>query len=253
MSKFDEWCKTTKISVDAHQLIVLIADGKKKNHAAKVVAESGVEYYTDPNRVAGILIRLGKKRAAQYIQDKLPSSKAIRSGDLGEILCNAYLLESTSFNLGVKRLRWKDHKDMAMRGEDVLAFSLGKSGGRLKILKAEVKSRAQMSTAVISEARAALSSNRELPTPHAISFISDRLRENGDISLSDALDDAQLKNGIKISQVTHMLFTFSGNDPSNLMTRNLKSYTGTVPQQYVALKVESHQDFIKTVFEKIGK
>ena len=47
---------------------------------------------------------------------------------------------SPPFNLGIKRLRWKDHRNMSMRGEDVLAFNLDPKGGRLKILKAEVKS-----------------------------------------------------------------------------------------------------------------
>jgi len=163
------------------------------------------------------------------------------------------VLEETTFKLGIKRLRWKDHRNMSMRGEDVLAFSLDPKTGSLKILKAEVKSRVSMATAVIEEARAALSSNKELPSPHAISFVADRLDEAGDAELCDALDNAQLIDGLKVSQVTHMLFTFSGSNPSNLLKNNLSAYTGAVPQQYVALQVKLHQAFIKAIFDTVGK
>lgn len=142
---------------------------------------------------------------------------------------------------------------MSMRGEDVLAFNLDPKGAGLKILKAEVKSRAGMRTAVIDEARAALSANDGLPSPHAIAFVADRANEVGDTVFGDALDKAQLKDGIRASQVSHMLFTFSGNDPLTLLKTNLQAYSGAVPQHYVGVRVEGHQGFIKAVFEAVGK
>ncbi|MEO3714116.1 hypothetical protein [Roseateles flavus] len=126
-----------------------------------------------------------------------------------------------------------------------------KNGG-LNILKAEVKSRSGMTTAVINEARAALCANSGLPSPHALAFVADRSNEAGDTVLSNALDKALLMDGIRASQVSHMLFTFSGNDPLKLLKANLQSYAGPVPQHYVGLRVEGHQDFIKAVFAAIG-
>lgn len=110
-----------------------------------------------------------------------------------------------------------------------------------------------MRTAVIDEARAALCANSGLPSPHALAFVADRLNQAGDTFLGDALDKAQLKDGIRVSQVSHMLFTFSGNDPLKLLKTNLQSYAGPVPQHYVGLRVDRHQDFIKAVFAAIGK
>ncbi|WP_440785183.1 Hachiman antiphage defense system protein HamA [Pseudomonas syringae] len=242
----------TETAVSTHKLHRLNAESPKIAHAVTLVAEAVPSFYVIPSRLSGLLAKLGKPAAADYIATKLPVTKAIRSGDLGEILCNAYVLESTKFNLGIRRLRWKDHREMSMRGEDVLAFSLDPKAG-LHILKAEVKSRASMTSAVISEARDALSYNNELPSPHAISFVADRLNEASDVVLRDALDKAQLIGGIKQSQITHMLFTFSGSNPSNLLTKNLNGYSGSVPQQYVALTVSEHQDFIKSVFETVVK
>lgn len=253
MTKFKEWCDETETAVSTHALRLLAADPAKQPHAVQVIANAIPDFYASPSRVAGILKKLGKAEAAKFVEEKLPTLLSTRSGDLGEILCNAYVIETTTFKLGIKRLRWKDHRNMSMRGEDVLAFSLGTKVGSLKILKAEVKSRVSMSTTVIDEARAALSNNKELPSPHAISFVADRLDEAGDAELRDALDTAQLKDGLKVSQVAHMLFTFSGSNPSNLLKKNLSTYTGAVPQQYVALQVKSHQDFIKAVFDAVGK
>lgn len=253
MSYFKEWCDETETSVSTNKLHLLAADPAKQPHAVKVVAGSIPEYYAAPSRIADILNRLGKPAAANFVEGKLPTLPSIKSGDLGEILCNAYVTEATNFKLGIKRLRWKDHRNMSMRGEDVLAFSLGPKAGALKILKAEVKSRVAMTTGVIEEAREALSSYKELPSPHAISFVADRLYQAGDTALSDALDKALLIDGLKVAQVTHMLFTFSGSNPSNLLKTNLSAYTGVVPQKYVALQVKAHQAFIKDVFDAVVK
>lgn len=253
MIEFAKWCVETEEAVPKHKLRRLTVDVAQQAQAVHAVAKAIPDYYTDPQRTADLLKKLGKPAAAAYVQQKLPTQASIRSGDLGEILCNAYLHEATPFNLGIKRLRWKDHRNMSMRGEDVLAFNLDSKGGGLKILKAEVKSRAGMRTAVIDEARATLSANNGLPSPHAIAFVADRSNEAGDIVLGDALDKAQLKDGIRTSQVSHMLFTFSGNDPLKFLKTNLQAYAGPVPQHYVGLRVDGHQDFIKAVFAAVGK
>lgn len=253
MIEFAKWCVETEEVVPKHKLRRLAVDAAKQARAVRAVAKAVPDYYTDPKRIAGLLKKLGKPAAADYVQHKLPTQVSIRSGDLGEILCNAYVHEATPFNLGIKRLRWKDHRNMSMRGEDVLAFNLNSSSGGLKILKAEVKSRAGIRAAVIDEARAALSANNGLPSPHAIAFVADRSNEAGDPVLGDALDKAQLKDGILPSQVAHLLFTFSGNDPLKFLKTNLLAYAGPMPQHYVGLRVDEHQDFIKAVFAAVGK
>ncbi len=253
MSKFSEWCAPAETPVSTHMLKFLKADPVKRTHAVGVLAEALPGYYADPDRLSGLLNRLGRPAVASYVQEKLPTSKQIRSGDLGEVLCNAYVIEGTVFKLGIKRLRWKDHRNMSMRGEDVLAFNLNGPGRTLNVLKAEVKSRAAMSTSVIEEARSALDSNSDLPSAHAISFVADRLTGAADMELRNALDDTLLKDGLKASQVTHMLFTFSGNNPSKLLTTNLTNYAGKTKQSYVALQVDSHQIFVKDVFEAVKK
>lgn len=253
MTKFNEWCVETEVAVPKHRLRLVASEPAKLTHAIGAVAAALPDYYASPKRVAELLRKFNKSAAAKYVEEKLPTSKSIRSGDLGEVLCTAYVAENTPFVQGIKRLRWKDHRNMSMRGEDVLAFSMGATAGTLKVLKAEVKSRAQMTSKVLGEARDALSSNQGLPSPHAVSFVTDRLHEAGETALADALDDVLLNKGLNTNQVTHMLFTFSGSDPTNLLKANLSGYSGPVPQHYVGLRVEAHQNFIKNVFEAVGK
>lgn len=251
MTRFSEWCSQKNAVVTSHKLLLMDVQPSKQKHAIEVLAKAIPDYYSSPKRISELLIKLGRREVAKYVAEKLPTSPTIRSGDLGEILCTAYVAEETNFNLGIKRLRWKDHRNMSMRGDDVLAFSIGPKK-TLRVLKAEVKSRATLQTSVVNEARNALSENGELPSAHAISFVADRVGEIGDQELQDALDNIQLKYGLKKSQVTHMLFTFSGNDPEKILSINLSSYKGAVPQYYVGLRVSDHQNFIKLVFDSVG-
>lgn len=253
MTNLTKWCIASEESFTKHKLRTLTVNPTTQKQAIKAISQAIPDYYTDPQRVAALLRKLGRPAVANHVEQKLPTQKSIRSGDLGEILCSVYVHEATRFGRGIKRLRWKDHRNMSMRGEDVLAFNLEPTNGNLEILKAEVKSRSGIGSAVLKEARAALSANNELPSPHALAFVADRSHETGDTLLGDALDRAQLKDGIRPSQVSHMLFTFSGNNPVNLLRSNLQTYTGAVPQYYVGLHVKSHQDFIKSVFAAVSK
>jgi hypothetical protein len=259
MTRFSEWCTFKNFQANPtgkqpsppliYDLLVLVP--AQEGHAVKIISKSLSSYYADPSRIAGLLKKLGKAASAKYVRTKLPSLPNIRSGDLGEILCNAYVVENTEFKLGIKRLRWKDHRNMSMRGEDVLAFSLGAKSSSLRVLKAEVKSGGTMRTSVIKKARLALDKDSSLPSPHALSFVADRLNQGGEEELCEAIDSVMLKGRLKASQVTHMLFTFSGNDPSKEILKSLEGYSGAVSQHYVALQVSTHDDFIKSVFDEV--
>jgi len=172
------------------------------------------------------------------------------SGDLGEILGVAYLSEFTEFKYGVKKLRWKDHRNMAMRGEDVLAFGIDTKTGNLILVKGEAKSRVKLAASVVATARKALCSNKGHPSAHAMSYLADRFFEQGETQMTDLLDNAQLKKRMPLSRVTHLLFTFSGNDPTEILHKNLSGYPDNIRQMYVGLQVAKHQEFIKAVFKE---
>ena len=89
------------------------------------------------------------------------------------------------------------------------------------------------------------------PSAHALTFISERLFESDDRALADAIDDALLKHGIPTEDVRHLLFTFSGNAPDELLSESLQAYGGPVTQWGVGLRVEGHADFVAAVYEQV--
>lgn len=189
---------------------------------------------------------------ADYILAKLPTWKSARSGDLGEILATEYITAELNHIVPVNRLRFRDHPNMAMRGEDVIAFQFNAAAGLLRILKAEAKSYGTLTGAVVTKARSALDKDRGLPSNHALSFIVDRIYEAGaNDDLADAIETAQLVTGIPLQNVSHLIFTFSGNNPANLLTASLNAYAGPIAQYAVGLRVDPHRDFVRTVYEMV--
>jgi hypothetical protein len=251
MVGFLNWCDQAVEDVGPQTLHVLSARPADTQQGCDAVAAIVPAHYAAEERVAGILRRLGKPAAAAFIEGKLPTSKSMRSGDLGEILATEYIATLTPFAVPIKRLRWKDHRNMAMRGDDVIGMIRDPATGRLRFLKAESKSRAALAAAVVAEAREGLEKDGGLPSPHALQFISDRLMEMEENELADAIDDALLKHGIPPNTVRHLLFTFSGNDPSGSLRASLQAYAGPIGQHGVGVRVAGHVDFVGAVYDLV--
>jgi hypothetical protein len=213
MVQFNDWCDAADSNVGTHALRILSGDPARLDAGVAATAAVVPTHYAAVERVAGILGRLGKTEAAKFVEGKLPTSKSIRSGDLGEILATEWIVTQGGYQVPIKRLRWKDHRNMAMRGDDVIAIQQNPQVGGLLFLKTEAKSRVALSAAVVTEARAGLDKDGGMPSAHTLSFIADRLAEIGDNALSDAILDAQLKHGIQPQSVMHLPSPFSGNNP----------------------------------------
>lgn len=249
MPLFDDWCSESENEVNNHDLVVLRGDDNHTAIGVEAVANELPRHYVSDARYAGILKKLGKHAAAQYLEEKLPQTDRIRSGDLGEILAVSYIEQETIWDQTVKKLRWKDHREMPMRGDDLLA--VGFEDDKIQFLKGESKSRKRLSRTSLREARETLNGNNGRPTPHALTFLSDRLAKEGREDIADQIDAAQYRDGIPIDRVSHMVFTFSSNDPERLLKTDLAEYDGEVDQFSVGLQVERHQEFIEKVFERV--
>lgn len=248
---FWNWCDQAVEDVGPHALHVLSARPAETPQGRDAIAAIVPAHYAAEERVAGILRRLGKPAAAAFVEDKLPTTKSMRSGDLGEVLATEYIVTLTPYAVPVKRLRWKDHRNMAMRGDDIIGLIRDPVTSRLRFLKAESKSRAALAAAVVAEAREALEKDGGLPSPHALAFISDRLMEMEEEELANAIDDALLKHGIAPNTVRHLLFTFSGNDPSDHLRASLQAYAGPIGQNGVGVCVTGHVDFVANVYDRV--
>lgn len=252
MALFNNWCVLVDEPVGNHLRRVLTGQAAQLATGIQATAAVLPGHYASEEHVARALARLGKPAAALLIQGKLPTTKAIRSGDLGEIYATEWIdAHSGGYHAPIKRLRWKDHRNMAMRGEDVIGILQDPQTGRLHFLKTEAKSRANLTAQVLTEARVSLNKDGGLPSAHALSFISARLLELDRMPLADAIDDALLRHGIPLQNVRHLLFTFSGNAPEALLTAALQAYPGPVSQWGVGLQVAGHTAFVGAVYEQV--
>src|SRR5690606_37347944 len=115
----------------------------------------------------------------------------------------------------------RDHQEWAMRGDDVLGARLD-SDGKPIITKAEAKSRDTVGKATVGEAREGLARNDELPSPHSLTQFAERLLSTADDHVGEAVLAMQLSDGIRHDRVRHLMFLFTGSDPSKHVEADLR-------------------------------
>jgi hypothetical protein len=251
MSRLGKWTKTTREAVGPHDIRRMAPlDDHALTAGIAWAAAAVLRHYVPGDEIAELLRALGKPEAAAALAGHLPVSARLRSGELGEIIGTQFVAGELGYRM-IARLRWKDSRVMSMRGDDLLGIRT--SNENLEFLKGEAKSRANLSKSTLDEAEAALMSEHGLPTPHSLMFVAARLREAGEKDLHIRILAAQLRGRIKKNQVTHLLFTFSGNNPLGLLRSHTSAYRGQIRRLSVGLHVPAHQKFIQQVFEKVVK
>lgn len=250
MARIRTWVTTTQEEVGLHKVVRMVAaDEAAVNAGVAWTAAAVPRHYVSGDEVAAVLSAFGKPEAAAVLGGKLPISKRSRSGELGEILGTQYVARELGYRM-IARLRWKDSREMPMRGDDLLGIRLT-DDDQLEFLKGEAKSRANLAISTLDEAQAALLSEHGLPTPHALMFVAARLREMGETALHVKILAAHLRGRIHPADMMHVLFTFSGNNPLRLLRDHTTTYTGSIRRLSVGLQVREHQAFIRRVFEKV--
>jgi hypothetical protein len=247
MTDFNHWCTLgALVPISDHQAGVLESYDDAKGSAA--LAASLPNAYAESNSLAAVAERFGKDGVAKFLRNKLPTKASARSGDMGEILATSYLQEEWGYVVGPSRLIQRDHQEWAMRGDDVLGAKLD-SDGQLHITKAEAKSRAILRDETVKSAREGLTRNNEFPSPHSLTQFAERLLPTADSQIGEAVLDIQLSDGVRPERVGHLMFLFTGSDPSAYVTADLKTYSGPVSQLTVTLRVKGHQKFIKDAYD----
>jgi hypothetical protein len=122
MVHFSDWCNSADTPIGNHHLRIMTGRPADSAVGVQVTASAVPSHYAAEERVARVLARLGKPEAAKLITDLLPQTPQIRSGDLGEIYATEWINAHSGYRAPIKRLRWKDHRNMAMRGDDVIGM-----------------------------------------------------------------------------------------------------------------------------------
>ena len=188
----------------------------------------------------------GFAKAASVIQNTLPQNKKTRSGDFGEILATEYMEQVLEYTVPIRKLRYKDDREMSMRGDDTIGFRFQKKPP--SILKTEAKSRISLSRSVVTEAADGLKRHNGRPNPSTLSFISRRLREQGKDDLASILEQVQERD-IPLSTISHLIFTVSGNDPKEYLKVEAASCYPEVQRFLAGCVIPDHAEFIASIYD----
>lgn len=248
---YDGWCHCKATDISVGRRLHLFTERKgARNAVERNLVETVKSHYEDPALLAKRIKRIGLNKASKVLEAFLPKTKKARSGHMGEILATEVVpAVFKGFRIPIKRLRWADGRESAMRGEDLIGISHQK--GTVRFLKGESKSRATLSPSVLAEARVALRANLGRPSQHALGFIMKRLFELGEEGLAIIFETYMLKRSIAQKDLVHLLFTFSGNDPITALTDDLKNYPGKIEQHSINVRINDHQEFIRLIYDKV--
>lgn len=241
------WLAVATADIGRHSLRVLTERDGSRASVLDDLRELVRGHYVDPELTAKRIASLGAPKTAALLRDHVPTTKKARSGDLGEVLATELAEQALKYDVPIRRLRWKDGREMALRGDDIIGVARS-SKDKLLLLKGESKSRATLSTAVLDEAGGALDSDRGRPTRHSVLFVAERLRELGEDDLAEELEEAVLASFRGIS-VAHMLFVLTGGSPKNLLEAHLKGAAmKTRLRHAIGLRIKDHAKFIELLF-----
>jgi hypothetical protein len=248
---FNPWCDCAVQTLGLHKIVAL---REKSGARQAMLAGLGATirgHYEHPATIADDIKRLGMEKTASLLRAELPKTKRGRSGDFGEILATEYVNEQTQFRVPINRLRYKDGRELALRGDDIVGILVAER--RLKFLKGEAKSRDRISATTVKEAREALESNKGRPSSYSLNFVAKRLLEKADAESKDLgrmIRDTLAERSVTRDQIRHLIFTVSGNGSSNLLKHDLEQYRGSIPQELVDLITPDHPALIARSFRE---
>ena len=186
------------------------------------------------------------------LRERLPRGKKARSGDLGEILASELTVEKLDFSVPVRRMRFKDGREVALRGDDFIGIFYDEERDRLRLLKGESKSRRALSKNTITAAREALDRDDGRCTPISLLFVADRLMDRGSNaeSLGKIIRREVASKTLPPSRIDHVLFTVSGNAPPESLSNDFEALDQKRRQLVVNIRIVDHEEFIAQVYEE---
>lgn len=253
MGLYETWCDATKTKDKRKYYWTYVEKDGGRAEVQENLAETIRSHYDRLERIAEDVEQLGYKNAAKILSEAMPQTPKGRSGDLGEILATELVEEEIGLRVPVRRLRYKDGRNMAMRGDDFIGAGYDVVGKKLWLLKGEAKSNKLLGKATVTSARKVLDRDNGHCTPASLLFVANRLLDSNDAddnALGRSLRDEVGLKSLRADRINHMLFTVSGNGPHASLKEDLDA-AGTNRDHYVVnIHVEDHQDFIAAIYQE---
>jgi hypothetical protein len=164
---FSEWCSSDQDDQGRKHYWTLSEKNGGREAIQRLLARTVRSHYDRLERIADDIARLGYEGAATILSTAMPTKARSRSGDLGEILATELVEEKMELRVPVRRLRYKDGREMAMRGDDFIGAGYAVDG-KLRLLKGEAKSNMKLNKATITSARKVLNRDHGRCTPDSL-------------------------------------------------------------------------------------
>ncbi len=249
----DTWLETSE-EIDDRKTLWRATEivGKRSDVLGELVKRTRSHYVSD-DEIATYLDILDYPEAADLVRENYPIGPTGRSGDVGEILCAEMIEEWCDFEVPIRKLRYKDHREQAMRGEDVIGFRQD-DAGRLHLLKAEAKSAQSLSTETVCEARKGLDANSGRPTSHAMTYVARRLLVQGGEAeaLGKTILLESVRSAVPNARITHCFFALTGSASGEMIDQDFQNAEGGRDQFIVHIRIPKHAEFIKEVFTEVA-
>lgn len=251
MELYKRWCKPTKIKDKRKHYWTYVEKDGGRDEVRDDLAETVRSHYDRLERIAEDVKRLGYEAASEILSTAMPQTAKGRSGDLGEILATELVEEEIGLRIPVRRLRYKDGRNMAMRGDDFIGAGYDGDGEKLWLLKGEAKSNKVLGKTTVASARKVLNRDNGRCTPGSLLFVANRLLESDDHEDNEfgrsLRDEVGLKS-LRADRIDHMLFTISGNGPHASLKEDLDAASVNRDHYVVNIHVKDHQDFIAEMY-----
>ena len=246
---FDDWCVIKGREQGNKQLCRLREKPDGREAIRDELLARVRSHYDKLEQIADDVERLGFPGASAILKERMPRTTRERSGEIGEIIAAEFIEYHTDFCIPVRRLRYKDGREMALRGDDFLGVDEDEKD-RLVLLKGESKSRRSMSKAVVKDARERLAADDGRPTPISLLFVADRLLESADEyerSLGRRVRDEVANKTVRPRRITHGLFALSGNSADVIVDADLVAADEDHGHISISFRVTDHKAFVKEI------
>lgn len=253
MALFDSWCDIDEQKDKRKHLWKLTEKPGTRTIIQADLAKTMRSHYDKLERIAEDVSRLGHVAAAMILGSVVPQGAKARSGDLGEILATELVEERTGFRVPIRRLRYKDGREMALRGDDFIGVGVDEQD-HLWLLKGESKSRKTLNKTTITEARAALNRHHGRCTPDSLLFVANRLLESADPNEQDlgrTIRDEVGLGALKPNRIDHMFFSFTGNGVPTALLEDWAATTADRNHYVVNLHIDDHGNFVEAMYVEV--
>lgn len=253
MPLYKRWCNSKRTSQKKKHLWLFVEKSGGRADITNDLSGTVLAHYHNLDQIAEDIQRLGYEATAEIVRARLPMRPKARSGDLGEILAAELVEEEMGFVVPVRRLRYKDDREMPLRGDDFIGAGYD-DRDRLCLLKGEAKSRKRLSKTTVVEARKALNENQGRCTPASLLFVADRMMEQGGDfeALGRDIRDEVGTRSLPRGRMDHLLFAMSGNKPPSALREDLNNADSGREHTVIHLRIEDHQEFIAFIYDRVA-